>query len=193
MPSNHTHKHLDHPPQSIYFIGIALPPDVDKKIAALKWRLHDEQPHTIMPVIPHVTLLHPPSLQGILPSQLIPRIHDIAERYLPITITLNRVGFFGPRVCYVEAESFSLYSLQSRLMHLLPPEAQATHYKRDFLPHVTLAQTYNPATLSKTKVTDIINDTLNLPITFTVNSVTHFTRIKPRVYSQQAVESERFG
>lgn len=188
MSNNDAHKHLDHPPQSIYFIGISLPPDLDRQIAELKWRLHDSQPHMLKPVLPHVTLLHPPSLQGILPSQLIPRIHDIVGRYLPIRITLTRIGFFGPRVCYLEAESFSLYSLQSQLMRLLPPEAQAIHYKHNFLPHVTLAQTYDPATLSKTKVTDIVNESLDLPITFTVDSVTHFTRIKPRVYTSQPIE-----
>jgi 2'-5' RNA ligase len=188
MPNNYIHRHLDRPPQSIYFIGIALPPDLDRQISELKWRLHNEQPHMLKPVLPHVTLLHPPSLQGILPSQLIPRIHDSVERYLPIRITLGRIGFFGPRVCYIEAESFSLYSLQSQLMRLLPPEAQAIHYRHDFLPHVTLAQTYDPATLSKTKVTDTINKSLDLPITFTVDSVTHFTRIKPRIYSSKAID-----
>ena len=191
MPNNEELEHLDHPPQSIYFIGIALPPELDAKIGALKWRLHNENHHTLKPVIPHVTLLHPPSLQGILPSQLIPRIHKVAKRYLPMTIALTKIGFFGSRVCYIEAESLSLHSLQARLMRLLPPEAQVMHYKRDFLPHVTLAQTYDPATLSQTKVSAIITETLDLPQTFTVDSVTHFTRIKPRIYSPRAIESER--
>lgn len=191
MPSDDAHQHLDHPPQSIYFIGIALPPDLDKMVGALKWQLHDSQRHTLKPVVPHVTLLNPPSLQGILPSQLIPRIHEVVERYLPIRITLTQIGFFGPRVCYVEAESFSLYSLQAQLVRLLPPEAQAMHYKRDFLPHVTLAQTYEPATLSQTKVTEMVTQTLDLPLTFTVDSVTHFTRIKPRVYSPQVIDGPR--
>jgi 2'-5' RNA ligase len=188
MQDNDIHKHLDDPPQSIYFIGISLPPDLDRQIAELKWRLHDSQPHMLKPVLPHVTLLHPPSLQGILPSQLIPRIHEIAKRYLPMRITLSRIGFFGPRICYIEAESFSLYSLQSQLMRLLPPEAQAIHYKHDFLPHVTLAQTYEPATLNRTAVTNEISASLELPITFTVDSVTRFTRIKPRVYTPESIE-----
>lgn len=188
MPNNNAHKHLDEPPQSIYFIGIALPPDLDRQIAELKWRLYNQQPHTLKPVLPHVTLLHPPSLQGILPSQLIPRIHEIAERYLPMRITLTQIGFFGSRICYVEAESFSLHSLQSHLMRLLPPEAQAIHYKHDFLPHVTLAQTYDPATLNRTAVVNEIHNSLDLPITFTVDSVTHFTRIKPRVYTTEAID-----
>lgn len=139
MPHNDAHKHLDQPPQSVYFIGISLPPDLDRRIAELQQRMHDMQPHMLTPVLPHVTLLHPPSLQGILPSQLIPRIQEIAKRYLPMTITLSQIGFFGPRVCYIQADSFSLYSLQSHLMRLLPAEAQAIHYKHDFLPHVTLA------------------------------------------------------
>jgi 2'-5' RNA ligase len=188
MPNNNPHTHLDEPPQSIYFIGISLPPDLDRQIAELKSRLYDNQPHMLKPVLPHVTLLHPPSLQGILPSQLIPRIHEIAKRYLPIRITLTKIGFFGPRICYLEAESFSLYSLQSQLMRLLPPEAQAIHYKHDFLPHVTLAQTYEPATLNRTPLMNEIDASLKLPITFTVDSVTHFTRIKPRVYTPQSIE-----
>jgi 2'-5' RNA ligase len=189
MPSNNTHKHLDEPPQSVYFIGISLPSDLDRSITELKSRLYGEQPHMLQPVLPHVTLLHPPSLQGILPSQLIPRIHKIAERYLPMTITLSRIGFFGSRVCYLEAESFSLYSLQASLMRLLPPEAQANHYKHDFLPHVTLAQTYDPATLNRTAIIKEINNSLDMPITFTVDSVTHFTRIKPRVYTPEVIRN----
>ncbi|MET0980082.1 MAG: 2'-5' RNA ligase family protein [Candidatus Saccharimonadales bacterium] len=188
MMTNASDKHIDDPPQSIYFIGVSLPPDLDRQITELKWRLYDNQPHMLQPVLPHVTLLHPPSLQGILPSQLIPRIHEIAKRYLPMAITLDCIGFFGTRICYVQAQSFSLYSLQSQLMRLLPPAAQAIHYKHDFMPHVTLAQTYEPATLSKTKILGMINETLTLPITFTVNSVTHFTRIKPRVYVTHSIE-----
>lgn len=188
MLNSHDHAHLDHPPQSIYFIGIALPPDLDKIIGALKWQLHDGNKHTLKPVIPHVTLLNPPSLQGILPSQLVPRIHEVVARYLPITITLTNIGFFGPRVCYIEAESFSLHSMQPQLVRLLPPEAQAIHYKRPFLPHVTLVQTYEPATLSQTAIVDQINTVLSLPLTFTVDSVSHFTRIKPRVYESMIID-----
>jgi 2'-5' RNA ligase len=189
MPSNDTHEHPDDPPQSIYFIGISLPPDLDRQITELKWRLYDEQPHMLKPVLPHVTLLHPPSLQGILPSQLLPRIHTIAKRYLPMTITLSNIGFFGTRICYVQADSFSLYSLQSNLMRLLPPEAQAIHYKHDFMPHVTLAQTYEPATLNRTMVMNQIGASLSLPITFTVDSVAQFTRIKPRAYNTEVIRN----
>ena len=184
MPNNPAspHQHLDEPPQDIYFIGIALPPDLDQQIAELKWQLYRKKKQMLKPILPHVTLLHPPSLQGIMPSQLIPRIQEIAKRYLPMTIQLSHVEFFNPRICYIQAESLNLYSLQSRLMRLLPPDVQALHYKHAYLPHVTLAQAYEPATLDRSSLLKEIDTSLHLPITFTVDSVTCFTRIKPRVY-----------
>jgi 2'-5' RNA ligase len=179
---------LDEPHQDVYFIGISLPTELDQRLADLKWQLHQTQKHMLKPVLPHVTLLHPPSLQGILPSQLIPRIQEIAKRYLPMTIQLTRVGFFGPRICYIEAEALKLYSLQSQLVRLLPPKARELHYKHPYLPHVTIAQTYDPVKLDRRVILNDIDMTLHLPVSFTIDSVTCFTRIMPRVYKPKAIQ-----
>lgn len=62
-------------------------------------------------------------------------------------------------------------------------------HKRSVLPYVAIAQTYDPATLNRTAVVKEINDVLDMLITFTVGSVTHFTRIKPRVYTPKAIRN----
>lgn len=178
---------VDFPYQDVYFIGIALPDDVSRLLADLQWHLSSDNPHALKPVVPHVTLLHPPSLTGIMPSELLPIIHDVAERYLPISIQLDRIGFFGDRVCYLEAESFKLYSLQDQLVRLLPPEAQSTHYKRPYMPHITLTQVYDPMKLDKRAMRDRISESLPLPIRFTIDSVACFRRIVPRVYESREI------
>ncbi|HET6622325.1 MAG TPA: hypothetical protein VFG56_00120, partial [Candidatus Saccharimonadales bacterium] len=79
----------DEPYQEVYFIGITLPTDLDRQVAKLKNRLYQADTELLQPVLPHVTLLHPPSLSGILPSELIPKVRQVAERYLPLTVALN--------------------------------------------------------------------------------------------------------
>lgn len=174
--------------QSVYFIGIALPSSVRRQVADLRWHLYQKDPGLLRPVLPHITLLHPLSLDGILPSQLLPQIRTIAKRYLPMTIELNRVDFFGQEVCYLAADSFKLYSLRHHLVRLLPPDVRKTHYRRHYLPHVTLAQIYNPAVLDKKELSNEIHGSLKLPIRFTVTSVASFTRILPRAYRANAIK-----
>jgi hypothetical protein len=93
----------DEPFQEVYFIGIAMPPELDQQIADLKWRLFETNEAALKPLLPHVTLLNPPSLRGIMPSELIPKVREIATRYLPLTISLEDVGMFGDRVCFINA------------------------------------------------------------------------------------------
>lgn len=177
----------DEPHQEIYFIGIALPEALDKQIADLKWRLYDKDGQMLKPLLPHVTLLHPPSLTGIMPSELIPRVREVAERYLPLTIELTKVDFFGQSVCFVDAESLKLRSLQAQLVQLLPPEARQLHYKRPYRPHVTVAQKYEPKQLDVDRLRRIVESELTLPIRFTVDSVTCFRRILPRQYRPESI------
>lgn len=178
----------DSPYQETYFIGIALPPKLDAVIADLKWQLYDKKANMLKPLVPHVTLLHPPSLQGIMPSQLIPRIREAADRYLPFTIELNDIGFFGRQVVFIRAHSHTLVSLQAHLVGLLPPEARALHYKRPYAPHVTLAQKYQPKELDLEDVQRDIRAGLRLPYRFEVTSVASFTRIKPREYAIRPID-----
>jgi 2'-5' RNA ligase len=186
-PPTDSSEKLNEPSQAVYFIGITLPAALGRQISELQWCLFDEEAHLIKPVLPHVTLLHPPSLEGILPSQLLPRIHEIASRYLPMTIQLRSINFFGTRVCFLEAESLKLHSLQMRLVHTLPPAAQTLHYKRPYHPHVTLAQAYNPHALRRPALLKAISSAISLPLTFTVDSVACFTRIKPRIYHTENI------
>lgn len=178
---------MDEPYQSVYFIGIALPAELDRQIADLKWRLYDKKDDMLTPLLPHVTLLHPPSLQGIMPSELIPHVREVAARYLPLSIALTEIDFFGREVCYIRAQSLSLISLQMQLVRLLPPVAQAMHYKREYAPHVTIAQKYKPNQLDVDEARAITRLSLALPVTFTVDSVTCFTRILPREYRPQRI------
>ena len=174
-------------PQPIYFIGIALPPELDKTISDLKWQLRDDDKHLLKPLLPHVTLLHPPSLRGIMPEELIPKVREIAARYLPLTISCEEFASFGGSVAYIRCQSQSLYSLQSQLVQLLPPEAQTLHYKRTYVPHITLAQAYEPHALDLNTIENQTQRTIELPVQFTVESVSCFTRILPREYRTAAV------
>lgn len=174
-------------PQNVYFIGIALPPSLDTRLADLKWRLYDKKGRMLKPVLPHVTLLHPPSLQGIMPDELIPRVREAAERYLPLTLELSGVAFFGKQVCYLNVESLPLHSLQAQLVNLLPPEARSLHYARPYLPHITVAQKYEPNYLDTTDVQKEVEAAITLPLRVTVRSVACFTRILPRVYKPETI------
>lgn len=175
------------PAQDVYFIGIALPPELDEQIARLKWKLLDTNEAALKPLLPHVTLLNPPSLRGIMPDELVPKVREIAARYLPFTITLDRVDMFGEQVCYIHADSLNLQSLQSQLVMLLPPEAQAVQNKRPYTPHLTLVQVYEPETIDHVKTAEIIAHELELPVTFAVESVTCFKRILPREYHPESI------
>lgn len=173
--------------QLVYFIGIALPPELDRAVSELQWQVHEQNVHTLKPILPHVTLLHPPSLKGIMPNDLLPRVHEIAQHYLPLTLAVQNIGFFGKTVCYLEVQSHSLYSLQAQLVRLLPPEAQALHYKRPYLPHITLAQIYEPSMLDKHQLEEIVQRTISLPRQFTVGSISYFKRILPREYRAESL------
>lgn len=173
--------------QPIYFIGIALPETLDRQVSDIQWELRDDDKHLLKPLLPHVTLLHPPSLKGIMPEELLPRIHEIAERYLPLTLALENVESFGKHVCFIRIQSQGLYSLQSQLVKLLPPEAQALHHKRPYLPHITLAQAYEPHELDIRKLKTQLPARLELPRQFTVDSIAYFKRIQPREYRAEPI------
>lgn len=173
--------------QPIYFIGIALPSELDKVISDTQWELYGQDKSLLKPLLPHVTLLHPPSLHGIMPDELLPCIHEVAEKYLPLTLACQEIGFFGKSVAYIRVQSQSLYSLQAQLVKLLPSEAQALHYKRPYMPHITLAQAYEPHELDVDAVGQVLSGKLTLPQQFTVDSVSYFQRILPRQYRARTI------
>lgn len=174
-------------PQPIYFIGIALPSELDRQVSELQWRFREGDKHLLKPLLPHVTLLHPPSLRGIMPEEFLPRVREVATRYLPLTLAVKEVGFFGRSVCYLRIQSHGLDSLQSQLVRLLPPDARAIHYKRPYTAHITLAQAYEPHPLDIEAMRRTISTAIELPQQFTVDSVTYFKRILPREYRAEVV------
>lgn len=178
---------MNEPQQDVYFIGISLPPELDRQVSELQWDLHGLDKATLKPVLSHITLLHPPSLQGIMPSELLPRVHEVAERYLPLTIALQDIGYFRDRVCFVAVQSHQLISLQAQLVRMLPPEARQLHYKRPYHPHITLAQIHQPKVLDKEQVEEVIGNRLLLPQQFTVEHVSYFQRILPRQYRAEDI------
>lgn len=172
--------------QEIYFIGIALPEPLNTEISRLQWQLYDENnPQMLKPLLPHVTLLHPPALRGTLPEELIPEVKRAAKPYLPLNIELSNIRFFSGQTCTLQAESLDLHSLYQKLIPELPFKVQAAQLKRDFSPHVTLAQIKQPGILDKEKITAQIEQNITLPRRFEVTSLTYFKRILPRVYKAQ--------
>lgn len=173
--------------QPVYFIGIALPEALDRQISEIQWELHDRDKSLLKPLLPHVTLLHPPSLHGIMPDDLIPRVQEVAERYLPLTLSLEEVSSFNHYICFLRVQSQGLYSLQSQLVKLLPPSAQAAHYKRRYIPHITLAQAYEPHKLDVDTLKKELRAKIQLPRQCTVDSVSYFKRILPREYRAKSI------
>jgi len=104
-----------------------------------------------------------------------------------LTIALQSIEFFGNNICYVAAQSHQLDSLQAKLVAVLPPEAQALHYKHPYRPHITLAQIYEPKLLNKEKVRETVDGQLMLPQQFHVESVAYFRRILPREYRAENI------
>lgn len=169
--------------QKIYFIGIALPEPLNDQVSRLMWKLYDENnPQMLKPLLPHVTLLHPPTLRGTLPEELIPKVQEATRPYLPLNIELGKIRYFNEHVCSLQAESLSLHSLYQKLIPALPFEVQAEQLKRDFAPHVTLVQVKHPYKLDKKRIENEIEKSLTFPIRFEVNSLTCFRRILPRTY-----------
>lgn len=173
--------------QDVYFIGISLPKDLDHAVSRLQWHVHETDKHTLRPLLPHVTLLHPPSLRGIMPDELIPRVHEVAARYLPFSITCDEIGSFGSRVIFIRCHSLKLVAMQAELVRLLPPEARELHYRRPYTPHITLAQAYEPHEIDVEQLQSQFVSLLKLPREFTVDSISYFQRILPRQYRSRGI------
>lgn len=169
--------------QTIYFIGIALPESLNTRISQLQWQLYDDKnARMLKPLLPHVTLLHPPALKGTMPDELLPVIRQAAKPYLPLNLEVSGVQFFNGQACSLKIESLSLHSLYEKIVHSLPFEVQSAQLRRDFSPHITLAQIKQPAILDRRQLTDVIEQHVAFPFSFEVTTLTHFKRILPRVY-----------
>jgi 2'-5' RNA ligase len=171
----------------VYFIGIALPPELNECIDALKWQIHKEVTHSLKPLVPHITLLHPPSLRGISPGELLPKIREVAAPYLPLTVSLETVGAFDNTVLYMSAYSPELEALHAQLVGLLPTETQEVYYQRVYMPHVTLAQARKPYLLDIETLSKRVRQEIALPRDFTVDSISCFTQIRSREYQARTM------
>lgn len=172
--------------RDIYFIGIALPPDLNDRITQLQKQLYTDR-SMLRPLIPHVTLLHPPSLHGIRPHELVPKIREAAKLYLPLNIELTKVDHFNQKTVFIDVESHNLRALQQRLLKLLPEEVQKAHYARPYRPHITLIQIHLPKQLNVDDIDLKLTKSLSLPMQCEIKEVSCFRWIRPRDYSVEAI------
>jgi 2'-5' RNA ligase len=166
-----------------YFIGILLPDEMRNEVGKIQHELL--QPGKIMePLKPHITLLHPNMVMNISPMYLVPKIKELTNQILPISINLTHTGMFDMRVLHIVVDSPEITDLYSKLTSLLPEETLASYsVGRSFAPHVTVAQTKPKQTLSDEQIYQYQKriDPL-LPYVFQVNKLTIFKWIRPRVY-----------
>ena len=170
--------------QTPYFIGIALPEQFSEQLFSLKWNLHTETSHSLKPLVPHITLLHPSSLQTSPPEEMAVKIQELAARYLPLTLTLEIIASFASEVLYISIASHELRALQAELVTLLPTDKQEVYHQRDYQPHVTLLQTRAPHTLNIEEMRERVSQEVPLPYEYTTGTISCFTRIRPREYAR---------
>ncbi|RYF28913.1 MAG: 2'-5' RNA ligase family protein [Chloroflexi bacterium] len=145
-----------------YFIGISLPTELNSLINTLKSTIHDNDTSTLKPLVPHITLLHPPSLRDMPIETLRQGIQSLSKQIKPFAITLDSIGFFEREVCYLHAQSSDLNALQSMLVQLLPLTSQSTHYDRPYTAHVTIAQKYHDPQIDTGATTTLVESNINV-------------------------------
>ncbi len=174
-------------PSPPYFIGIALPPELSRHLLELKWKLHDEIAHTLKPLVPHITLLHPSSLRDNPADEILPKIRKVAEPYLPLALTLDAVEAFDRTVLFIRVHSTEIELLQAQLVGILPSAAQDSYRKRPYVPHITLAQIRAPHALDVKILRERVGQEIGLPCQVAVDSISYFMQTQPRVYGQQPI------
>lgn len=166
-----------------HFVGISLPAELHTVVDTIKKSVHMDDEHTLKPLIPHITLLHPSSLQHTSIEILKQEIELVSSRVKPFTVTLDDIDFFEREVCYVRATSPQLDALQHSLVQLLPKAQQSEYNSRRFIAHVTVAQKNREPQLDTATLTKYVRSTIQLPLHFTVDSIDIFSRTAPRAYS----------
>jgi 2'-5' RNA ligase len=166
-----------------YFIGITLPEDLIENIARIQRNLFVA--HKVMPpLVPHITLLDPNTLNSVDAVQFLPKVKDITHAYLPVDISLTQTALFGRRVFHIAIESPELLELQQQLVDLLP-EAVRIKYQsgRPFRPHATIVQAKPSQNLSP-RLIECFKQQVDplLPRNFTAESLTQFQWLRPRTY-----------
>ncbi len=170
-----------------YFIGFALTSELSERVFSLKCRLHEEIAHSLKPLVPHVTLLHPSSLRNTPQLDIIERVRTKAEPYLPLALSLETVEAFDRAVLYIRVRSPELEKLQLQVVDLLPPEAQVIYRSRPYVPHITLVQVRTPHTLDIEALRQYASQEIILPYQIKVDSISCFTQTRPREYLTETI------
>ncbi len=168
-----------------YFIGLALPEDMNSQLFTLMRRLHQDVSESLKPLVQHITLLHPSSLD-MRPDDIIPRINDIAADFLPFTLTLTGIDHFQSRVLYLAVDSPELELLQPRLVELLRPDKQEVYIQRGFTPHITLLQSKRGIQLDIPRLINEVSQHVSFPIQLTISDVACFVQTAPREYERRS-------
>lgn len=170
--------------QKRWFIGTLLPPNISEAITTVQHKLIDEstmQP----PLMPHITLMHPNPLMELSPLYFAPIAKIAAQKVLPCTIQLQHIAVFHNNVLYIAVKSPELIQIHNQLVSLLPKKIQAQFFVgRDFVPHVTLAQTKNLHTI-KLEHAKQFKQAIEplLPTSFTLHKLTRCEWQSPRSYT----------
>lgn len=169
--------------QPRYFIGILLPDELRHAIGKVQHELF--APHKVMePLKPHITLLHPNLLETLSPIFFLPKVREVAEHHLPLTIKLTRIALFDKRVLHIAVDCPELDNLHHDLTDLLPESVRASYMQqRPFTPHVTLAQAKPKQKLTDELITEFQTRLESLLAqSFTATHLTEFRWLRPRTY-----------
>jgi 2'-5' RNA ligase len=172
-----------------YFIGITLPDELSAAISKAQKKFFI--PGKIMePLVPHLTLLDPNLLMELSPIYFLPKVKKAAEATLPFEATLTDFGMFDDRVLFISAESPELINLRKDLVELIPEKIRAQYtVHREYVPHVTLAQTKPNQILTDQQVTNIKNKVQPLlPQKMMVKNLDQFQWIRPRTYEVKVIK-----
>lgn len=173
-----------------YFIGLALPSDVHDAITRAQRELLDER-FAIRPIVPHITLLHPPAVERLEPEQLAARVRETVADLLPMPVTLEGFGTFGKHSMHIRVQQQPhLMELHRRLVALLPEESRQTHYPdgSTYTPHVTLAQAKRGSKLPADLLGEYSAELEHLlPCTFQAEHITLYRWVAPRQYALETI------
>lgn len=171
--------------QPRYFIGITLSRALSRTIAQAQDKLITRNTKLVMePLVPHITLLHPDLLMTLPPSHFIPKIKQVADTQLPLTISLEKPAMFDQRVLHISVHSPALIELQKNLVTLLPDQIRAQYeVGRQYTPHVTLLQA-KPMQKLPLELIDEFKTRFEplFPQSFTAYHLAQFHWLRPRSY-----------
>ncbi len=171
-----------------YYIGLQLPPQLRKQVTELQTKLFEPIDST-EPLEPHITLLPPPAVGEIEPTNLAMHVKAAAQWVLPLEIRLTGTINFGDRAVAIRAESKALHTLQKQLVEVLPFETDVTYFPDPrFTPHITLVQAIRGKTLPAKLIATYEQAAQELlPTSFKATHLTLFEWTKPRQYKAKRI------